>query len=54
MLDEIESKTVLKDEEDIYRGKRTKTLNEVKQVENISKNLESFFEVSPLLKEVLP
>ena len=39
ILDEIESKTVDKDDKVIDRGKRSKTLNEVKQVENISKNL---------------
>ena len=38
----------------IGRGKRSKTLSEVKPVENISKNLQSFLEVSPLEKEVLP
>ena len=47
MLDEIESKTV------IDRGKRSKTLSEVKQVENISKNLQSFLEISPVPKEDL-
>ena len=47
MLDEIESKKV------IDRGKRSKTLSEIKPVENISKNLQSFLEVSPVQKEVL-
>ena len=37
----------------INRGKRSKTLSEVKQVENISKNLQSFLEISPMQKEVL-
>ena len=37
----------------INRGKRSKTLSEVKLVENISKNLQSFLEVSPMEKEVL-
>ena len=32
----------------IDRGKRRKTLSEVKPVENISKNLQSFVEVSPV------
>ena len=50
MLDEIESKTMQKDEE----GKRCKTLAEVKPVENISKNLQSCLEISPEQKEVLP
>ena len=37
----------------IDRGKRSKTLSEVKQVENISKNLQSFLEISPMQKEDL-
>ena len=37
----------------IDRGKRSKTLSEVKPVENISKNLQSFLEVSPVQKKVL-
>ena len=35
------------------RGKRIKILSEVKPVENISKNLQSFLEISPVQKEVL-
>ena len=35
------------------RGKRSKAVSEVKPVENISKNLESFLEISPEQKEVL-
>ena len=38
----------------IDRGKRSKTLSEVKQVENISKNLQSFLEISPVQKEDPP
>ena len=38
----------------IDRGKGSKTLDEVKQVENISKNLQSFLEISHLQKEALP
>ena len=38
----------------INRGKRGKTLSEVKQVENICKNLQSFLEISPEQKEDLP
>ena len=38
----------------IDRGKRSKTLSEVKQVENISKNLQSFLEISPVQMEDLP
>ena len=36
----------------INRGKRIKTLSEVKPVENISKNLQSFLEIIPVEKEV--
>ena len=36
----------------IDRGKKSKTLSEVKQVENINKNLQSFLEISPAQKEV--
>ena len=52
MLDEIESKTMTK--KGIDRGKRTKTVSEVKPVDNISKNLQSFLEISSVQKEVLP
>ena len=38
----------------INRAKRSKALSEVKQVENISKNLQSFLEISPVQKEDLP
>ena len=38
----------------IDRGKRSKTLSEVKPVENITKNLQSFLEINPVQKEVLP
>ena len=38
----------------IDRGKRSKTLSEVKQVENINKNLQGFVEISPVQKEDLP
>ena len=38
----------------IDRRKRSKTLNEVKQAENISKNLQSFLEISPVQKEDPP
>ena len=37
----------------IDRGKKSKTMCEVKPVENISKNLQSFIEISPMQKEVL-
>ena len=35
------------------KGKRIKILSEVKPVENISKNLQSFLEIRPVQKEVL-
>ena len=53
MLDEIELKTVHKDEEG-DRGKRSKTLSEVKPVKKISENLQSFLKISLVQKEVLP
>ena len=37
----------------INRRKRRKTLSEVKLVDNISKNLQVFLEISPMQKEVL-
>ena len=37
----------------IDRGKRSKTPIEVKLVQNISKNAQSFLEVSPVQEEVL-
>ena len=48
MLDEIVSLKKVSD-----RGKRSKTLSEVKPVENISKSLQSFLEISPMQKEVV-
>ena len=38
----------------IDRGKKSKTLSEVKPVENISKNLQSFLEIIPKQKKVFP
>ena len=35
------------------RGKRNKTLSEVTPVESISKDLQSFLEISPMQKEAL-
>ena len=43
-----------KDEEGDHSGKRSKTLSEVKSVEKISKNLQSYMQISPMQKEVLP
>ena len=37
----------------INRGKRSKTLSEVKTVENISKNMQNFLGISSMQKEVL-
>ena len=37
----------------IDRGKRSKTLSEVKPVKNINKNLKSLLGISPVQKEVL-
>ena len=37
----------------IIRGERSKTLIQVKLVKNMSKNLQSFLEISPVQKEVL-
>ena len=54
MLDEIESNTVHKEKGRDQRGKRSKTLSKVKPVENISKNLQSFLQISPMQKEVIP
>ena len=56
MLDEIELKTMHEDtkmQKVIDKGKRSKALREVKPVENISKNLQSFLEKGPGQKEVL-
>ena len=38
----------------IDRGKRSKTLIQVKPVDKTSKNLQSFLEISPAQKKVLP
>ena len=54
MLDKWESKTMQKTKNVIDRGKRGKTMSEVKPVENISKNLQIFLEKRPVQKEVLP
>ena len=37
----------------IDRGKRSKAPSEVKPIENISKNMQSFLEISPVQKEAL-
>ena len=38
----------------IGRGKRNKSLKEVKPLKNISKNPQGFIEIRPMEKEVLP
>ena len=38
----------------IDKGKRSKKLSEVKPVENISKNPQSFLEINPVQEEVFP
>ena len=53
MLDEQNQKLCITTKEVIGGGKRSKTLSEIKLVENISKNLQSFLEISSLQKEVL-
>ena len=50
MLDEIASKM----RKVVVRGKRSKILSELMPVKNISRNLQSFLEISPVQKEVLP
>ena len=54
MLDEIESNIVHRGEEGDRQRKKSKTLSEVKPVENTSKNLHSFLEISPVQEEILP
>ena len=51
MLDKIDSNTVHNNKKVIYIRKGSKTV--VKLVENISKNPQSFLEISPVRKEVL-
>ena len=54
MLNDIELKSCTKTKNVISRGKKIKTQSEVKPVKNISKNLPSFLEISPMQKEVHP
>ena len=49
----LNQKLYIKRKKVIGRGKRSKTMSEEKPVENISKNLQSFLETSPVQKEVL-
>ena len=54
MLKKIESQKVLRTLKKVpNRGKRSKTLSEVKLVENISKNPQSFLEICRMQKEAL-
>ena len=53
IIDEIELKTVNNKKEGDQQRKKSKTLSEVKIVENISKNPQSSLEVSPEQKVVL-
>ena len=53
LIDEIELKTVNNKKEGDQQRKKSKTLREVKIVENISKNPQSSLEVSPEQKAVL-
>ena len=46
MLDETESSPCIKMKKVISRGRRIKTLRELKRVENISKNPQNFLEIS--------
>ena len=48
-----QNKKLHKDEEGIDRGKRSKTLSEVKSVKNLSKNSYSFLEIRLMQKELL-
>ena len=53
LIDEIELKAVNNKKEGDQQRKKSKTLSEVKIVENISKNPQSSLEVSPEQKVVL-
>ena len=50
----LNKKLCIKTKKEIHRGKISKTLSEVKPVEIISKNLQSFPEIRPKQKEFLP
>ena len=53
MLKKWNQKPCKKMKKVIDRGKKRKTPSEVKPVENISKNLQSFLEIRPVQKDVL-
>ena len=42
------------EDEAVDRRKRRKTVSEVKRVENINRNPQSFLEISPTQKYILP
>ena len=47
-------KLCVKMKREIDKGKRSKTLNEVKPAENIIKNPQSFLQVNLIQKEIFP
>ena len=49
-----QNKPCIKTKNVTNKGIRSKTLSEVKPVEHICKNLQSFLKISPVQKEVLP
>ena len=49
----MESKAVHKNEEGNQQRKKSKRLSKVKPAQNMSKNPQSFLEISPVQKEVL-
>ena len=54
MLDKIYQKLCIKTKKVTDRGKTSTTMNEVQPAKNISKNMHSFLEISPVQREVLP
>ena len=53
MLAEMNQKLCITTKKVINRRKRSKILTEVKPLKNISKNLLSFLEISPMQMEIL-
>ena len=54
MFDKLELKTLYKTKEVINRQKRSKKLNYIKPVQNINNNMQSFLQMRPVQKQVLP
>ena len=54
MFDKLALKTSYKTKEVINRQKRSKKLNYIKPVENINNNMQSFLQMRPVQKQVLP